>query len=954
MPNYAYYTTITFTTSAAHGLAVGQRVSVSGNSYAPFNLTNAVVTSVPTSTTFKVNFTSSTLQSGTGGNETPQSPSLVREAGTVTATTSAAHNFQPGWTAQISGFASVVAGSAATAQYSNGLVTVTTTAPHGLPVNTSVVLSGASDASFNTPNGQLVTSVPSPTTFTLSFTPLSSSATGITVSVPWNGNYTIASIPTPTSFTYADVGPDGSASASGTASIIGNIVGGTHQVSVFFVTEEETFTRPAPPVTFTANGGELLKLDGIAVGPPNVKKRIITLTPVITPPATEGSFYHTVNMVISDNVTVSAIIDVSDTDLQATSSLNSSGNTADDLLFFRSVLAESSGCIGYADRMFWWGTRNRIQNFVNMGFDGGYDPPSGMAAMTNGSSIFTFTSGAALLDVSVAPLGSPLVINGVAFTLAGVSGPNITLNSPWTGATGNYLCVLYSPYSPVGTAQINQNTPPGWTNASSGTGTANFGVSLGASTGFSLSLATVAGGDVAKVSQSAYQDVFGDAIVQPSTTYQIRFLGKSSSSSPVTFSISSASTGFSTTSAITLPTVPTWLTASLDKPLPSPIPPDMTFSITNSTVPSTATIDEIGICDATIPGISSTLTASFAYDPEGFDGDTGLVTVAPSNGQNIRSCFQILDSKLYIVKEHSLHWTQDDGSNEPALWTTTEVSDEIGTPSVRGVAVGEGWAVIAARQGAYIFWGGEPQKISQEIQPDWDTINWEYGHRIYTVVDLANKRVHIGAPTGSAQWPNVEFVLDYRGLQTGPEIASAWSVHYSSYTNKILTIGDARKWTIWNLQANSAAMVERPDGTQHLFRGNGAGTGKVYDQLGSQLSDDGATINSYYDTYFMPSHQEEEQMRVSSDQKLFGYLKARIGGSGFVTFYSKAPDNSLALLGYFTPLGDTALYDAEFQMDVTYPRLSFRIQSNAVGSKFQLTKLIPFMQQSPTMAFRGT
>jgi len=55
------------------------------------------------------------------------------------------------------------------------------------------------------------------------------------------------------------------------------------------------------------------------------------------------------------------------------------------------------------------------------------------------------------------------------------------------------------------------------------------------------------------------------------------------------------------------------------------------------------------------------------------------------------------------VKEHSLHVTQDDGTNEPALWSISEVSRRVGTPSVRGVGFGEDWVVIAHRTGLYLF-----------------------------------------------------------------------------------------------------------------------------------------------------------------------------------------------------------------------------------------------------------
>jgi len=87
------------------------------------------------------------------------------------------------------------------------------------------------------------------------------------------------------------------------------------------------------------------------------------------------------------------------------------------------------------------------------------------------------------------------------------------------------------------------------------------------------------------------------------------------------------------------------------------------------------------------------------------------------------------------VKEHSLYVTQDDGTNEPSLWAIAEVSRKVGTPSVRGVGIGEDWVVIAHRTGLYIFSGGEPIKIfsgdSTDVEPD----QLQYGHTLWVTVD---------------------------------------------------------------------------------------------------------------------------------------------------------------------------------------------------------------------------
>ena len=174
-------------------------------------------------------------------------------------------------------------------------------------------------------------------------------------------------------------------------------------------------------------------------------------------------------------------------------------------------------------------------------------------------------------------------------------------------------------------------------------------------------------------------------------------------------------------------------------------------------------IDAMEIFPTAQPVNPSLVRASRVEDPESYDGINGLLSVAENNGQAIRAAFKLRE-RLYFVKEQSLYVTQDDGVNEPALWSISEVSRRVGTPSVRGVSVGEDWVAIADRTGLYIFGGGEPVKISQEIQPTWNQINWQYGHTLWVTVDGKERRIFVGVPLGGASTPNKVLVLDYRDL----------------------------------------------------------------------------------------------------------------------------------------------------------------------------------------------
>ena len=137
---------------------------------------------------------------------------------------------------------------------------------------------------------------------------------------------------------------------------------------------------------------------------------------------------------------------------------------------------------------------------------------------------------------------------------------------------------------------------------------------------------------------------------------------------------------------------------------------------------------------------ASLVRASGTEEPEAYDGVSGIMNIAENNGQGLRAAFT-LRNNLYFVKERSMYVTATDGVNEPALWQVEEVSNQVGTPSAHGVGIGEEWVVIAGRSGLYYFDGSEPMKLSQEIQPTWDAINWQYGQNLWVQVDTQHKRI---------------------------------------------------------------------------------------------------------------------------------------------------------------------------------------------------------------------
>lgn len=467
------------------------------------------------------------------------------------------------------------------------------------------------------------------------------------------------------------------------------------------------------------------------------------------------------------------------------------------------------------------------------------------------------------------------------------------------------------------------------------------------------------------IAQTAYKDVDGVAILQPATLYSVRVhAAKNSALGPATlkielFSPTAGQLALTTVGSSQLSTTYEEFTVPFSAATPAVIPSDVVLRVYGVFQDSPATtesiyVDDIEIFPAALPCNLSQIRASGVEDPESYDAITGILSVAEANGQALRAAF-VLREQLYFVKERSFYVTQDDGMNEPARWTIHEVSRTVGTPSVNGIGTGEDWVVIAGREGLYLYAGSEPVKISQEIQPTWDRINWEYGHMVWVRVDTRNKRILCGVPLGSsATAPNTILVCDYRGLATGDELAAASPVHFSSITKKLFAFGNSRKWCPWTIVANAAAEIERGDGTAQVFLGNGAGNGKICELNDAQTSDDGAAISSYYTTsYFVPSEMEES-LQVKSHRKLFGYLTAYVEGAGLLNLisFSDAATFSQALVPI--PLSSPGPRDVELTINVSAERAAFQAGTNTAGAWFRLQRIVPSLAADPWALVRGS
>jgi hypothetical protein len=566
--------------------------------------------------------------------------------------------------------------------------------------------------------------------------------------------------------------------------------------------------------------------------------------------------------------------------------------TLDDPLFNQIELPPVLGVIDYSNRLLAWGAQNNVQNMVNLTFDGGFG---------------TDTLG------NLYPLG-------------------------WSEDKTNY--------TGGGSALTRGQT-----------------VVYGDAYSIAGDGATAIRG---KITQAADDDYLENPVLLPNIAYtvRVRLAALNALAGMVHINLQSTSGAFTTVGISqafnTLTGNYAVFTGNLTSGLAT-VPTDLLLQVYVDGTPNNGSfflIDQIEIYPTGQQFANSTIFASKGQldtqGQESFDSQTGLIQYNLNDGQSVRTCFKIRE-RLYIVKEHSFGVTQDDGVNEPADWTVDDVSKKVGTPSVNGVGIGEDWVVIAHRTGLYIYWGGGVEKISQEIQPLWDTINWQFGYTIAVTVDTRRRRIFICAPFGAATQPNKTLVLDYHDVGSGAAaIASSPPIHLT-YTGKKTAFDKARKWAPWTIPANSVAQIEQANGTTLVYFGSNDATGRInqLDDTGTVFTDNGMTVPSFYTFSFFPEQPVEQAMKLGAHRKLFSYLSLYCQGSGTIgiTVFLATLSNAIALNPQL--LSNPATKDLEMMINQLTERMSLKISSGGNTQWFDLQRLNLNVRVDPWAVTRG-
>lgn len=891
---------------------------------------------------------------GTGGVGTLGSGHTISRVNNVASiTTNVPHQLQPGFQVQITGMTAALVGGSITSIVINnesqpGIATVTTSAPHGLVPETFVTLtgingggganisslsragdtvtvvtatphklapgslvtiSGTTPASFSTstpvtqivsatsftftqvdtdvtgsggtvtlnwpiqntatPNYYEIVAAPTATTFQIQLNYADGTWTGGTVSFAWNGTFFVATVLSPTSFTYQQYGPNLVTSQVGTVTPYGQAAPGVHQCQLLFLTRQGAITAGSPPVTFVANGGQYISASNIAIGPPNVVARILSFT------GADGQtfFYIPVPAQVNGQF-VSTATQIND-NTSPSALLDFSDNSLYGALGIsipgnnvdnQIVLDSALGFGFYASRLLTYGQRNCIGNLLNMGFDGGYLP-----------------------SLPTIPTGWTLAANSAGGSLA------------------------------VG--HIGQ----AWKISLTG-GNANNGL----------------------IAQPAYQDAYGAPIAQPNTQYYFRAWVQVSSQHPdVEFvaQFSSSSLGYISAVAFfgtEMSLSGGWIEATLPLKTPATIPSDFVFQVlgkSSSTADAFILIDEMRVIYSQSPYLLG-LYGSYINNPEGMDGVSGYF--GPTDTRTVMD-MGIIRNTLYLLTQDPsgrLHETNDNPTTEPAGWNVDQVAANCGSLSAFCVthsqaddetgSGGEEWFSWGSSTGPRIFGGSRPQKIAQEIQPNWSGdatrgflgLNFSAAKTIWSFNDTIARVIYFGVPSldvaGPSNTPNLILPMNYRELDSAEAIADSPGARISNYSGKIIATDNSRKWTRWSLPMNGAAMMYRGYQLQPVFFcGNGAalgaanGFGNVYTLNAAKYTDDDyGQMFPYYVTYGFVSREQEAMLQLGSTRKQLAYVTAYITGIGNMTLsylvnrLNKVwPLNSVRIMS-FTPIGD--------------------------------------------------
>jgi hypothetical protein len=786
---------------------------------------------------------------------------------------------------------------------------------------------------------------------------------------------------------------------------------GTRQGVVIFITRNGTWGPASSPITFSvAEDCNYITASQIPIGPPNVIARLIGLTQAgqngvpganfytITVPTifnVGGVQYISSPFLIPDNQTTTAQFTFSDSVLLQAEAIDVPGNN----LFNLIEIGNPAWILQYADRTFYGGCQNKIQNFTNLSFNGGYLQPTGSAAAVpcawsiDGPSNPAYGTGFTVTGFSI----SGNVVT-VLCTNTLTQGLNVQIDGLSTGTylNGQTLNVISATGSQFTAAFSHANV--GVTSDSGTVASIVTSLQLLPSPIFGQSLyvqnqTASTQAQYGIITQSAYQDAWNVGILQSNTPYSVRVTCRTPSGATgggIVVDLTNSNQGVygSTLGAYTLAlssitnTMATYTGTLVGGTGLSTVPTGLLLRVWGQNLPAIADyeIDRVEVFPTNQPVLNNTVLVSYEGEPEQVDGVTGQITLASQSQDQVMGAVIIRDA-LHFKKLNSIIECEDAANYEPSFWTTREVSQRVGACGPNAFDYGDEWDLTLHQSGLYAYNGGTPMIISRELQGLntgeglWDQINWSASKTFWLANDLRARRFYVGvamktpnfwlpnAPSNTnPTQPNVILMCNYDGVPSYEEMEGAAPVHITMFgTLKALDM--RRKWSIWQIVSPYAATVlDGALSAETLFICNGTSTGKIYRLLAPQLqpTDDGVPIAPLYTTYGLTTMAEGLEKQTGSLQKLATKFMANLEGSG--TLQLRWYPNTLeATYPQTSPLNvalqDPAQNNIERRVEVRGQRIFTELSMNQTGTPvagyFELGELLMEIGAHPWGGWRG-
>jgi len=635
---------------------------------------------------------------------------------------------------------------------------------------------------------------------------------------------------------------------------------GVKQGSVFFITRNGAVTRPANPVTFTVPANtESISATLIPIGPPNVVARGITFTESGQNGVPGGSFYtydtpvtYTVSgvsytasaLIVPDNVTTSAVFTFPDSVLLASEEIDVPGNDYFNLIEIGSPVWMAQ----YANRMLYGLCQKKVQNFVNLSFDGGYLP--GYAPQPLGWSNTGTIAGLSMQLVASADFGNSLqLLNTGASTMANtvvlyqtayqdfygvnILQPNtaysVRLKGRALNADGQQVRISILPHTPTGFGPE--------------VGGATFTLNQG---GFTIQTAEILG--ALPVIASNLQLAIEIISFTPGNGAQIDRLEVFPTNDPseTTTIWTSYAGNFEAVDAVT---------GQLGCGDDNPQAAQGSFQLLEQLY------------------IEKTRSRCVTQDSPNYEPNNWRVALASQGVGAIGPNAYYADEEFEISVNRPGIYLFDGGKPVP-------ITRELQSSGTNGSLL--------------------------------EAVNWDAAETIWCRFSTRERRLYVGLPMilpnfwlpnaapATPTSPNVILMGNFTGCPTAPEIEEAVALHTTIFGD-LKDIDMRRKWSLWQIVCPVAEFITRADGaTQPLFLCNGTATSKIYQLVngaasGGQNTDDGAPINWLYTTYgFTKAKQGQQIPGLGALRKVWYYFAALLEGTGKVAikFYS----NSLGAL----------------------------------------------------------